>query len=100
MNFLPALEILRSYRRVIVQQRLAEHRVGLVNDAVVERRQALRVLVIRTGAELQERFHRLQAVSLDGAMHRRQALLRPVVQQSAAVDQRDYDLRRLLQSRR
>lgn len=71
MNFLPALQILRSYRRVIVKQRLAEHRIGLVNDAVVERRQALRVLVIRTSTQLQQGLDRLQAVSLDGAMHRR-----------------------------
>lgn len=71
MNFLPALEILRSYRRVIVKQCFAEHRIGLVNDTVIERRQALRVLVIWTSAELQERFHRLQAVPLDGAVHRR-----------------------------
>lgn len=38
MNFLPALEILSSYRRVIVKQRLAEHRIGLIDDAVIERR--------------------------------------------------------------
>lgn len=53
MNFLPALEVLRSYCRVVVKQRLAEHRIGLVNNAIVKRRQAFRILVIRTGAQLQ-----------------------------------------------
>lgn len=71
MNFLPALQILRSYRRVIVKQRLAEHRVGLINNTVVKRRQALRVLVIRTSAQLQKGLHRLQTVPLNGTMHRR-----------------------------
>lgn len=70
MNFLPALEILRSYRRVIVKQRLAEHRIGLVDDAVIERRQTLGILVIRTGTQLQKCFHRLQTVPLNGAVHR------------------------------
>lgn len=53
MNFLPTLEVLRSYCRVVVKQRLAEHRIGLVNNAIVERRQALCILVIRTGAQFQ-----------------------------------------------
>lgn len=52
MNFLPALEILRSYCRVVVKQRLAEHRIGFVNDAIIERRQALRIFVVRAGAQL------------------------------------------------
>jgi len=71
MNFLPALEILSSYRRVIVKQRLAEHRIGLVNDAIIERRQALSILVIRTSTQLQKRLYRLQTIPFNGAVHRR-----------------------------
>lgn len=100
MNFLPALEILSSYRRMIVKQRLAEHRIGLVNDAVIERRQALGILVIRTSTQLQKRLHRLQTVPFNGAVHRRQAFLRSIVQESTTVHQRNDHLRRLLQGRR
>lgn len=71
MNFLPALEILRSYCRVVVKQRLAKHRIGLVNDAIVKRRQALRIFVVRAGAQFQQRFHCLQTVSFNGTVHRR-----------------------------
>lgn len=99
MHFLPALQILSAYRRVIVKQRFAEHWVGFVDDAVVERRQSLAVLVIGAGAKLQQRLHSLQTVSLDGAMHRRQTFLRSIIQQRSAVHQRYYHLRRFLQSR-
>ena len=99
MHFLPPLQILGADGRVVVEQRLAEHRVGLVYNAVVEGRQSFGVLVIGAGAELEQRLHRLQAVPLDGAVHRRQALLRSIVQQRAAVHQRYYHLRRLLQGR-
>ena len=85
MDLLPALQILSTDGRVIVQQGLAQHRICLVDDAVVEGRQALGVLVVRTGAELQEGFHRLEVVALDRSMHRRQALLRPVVEEGAAI---------------
>lgn len=97
MHFLPSLQILGAYGRVVVEQRFAQHRVGFVDDAVVERRQPLRVLVIGAGAQLEQRLHCFQAVPLDGPVHRGQALLRPIIQQRATVHQSYYHLRGLLQ---
>lgn len=97
MHFLPSLQILGAYRRVVVEQRFAQHRIGFVDDAVVERRQALRVLVIGARAELEQRLHSFQTVPLHGAMHRRQTLLRSIIQQRATVHQRYYHLRGFLQ---
>lgn len=99
MHFLPSLQILGAYRRVVVEQRFAQHRIGFVDDAVVERRQTLRVLVIGACAELEQRLHSFQTVPLHGAMHRRQTLLRSIIQQRATVHQRYYHLRGFLQRR-
>lgn len=99
VHFLPPLQILGADRRVVMKQRFAEHRVGLVYDAVIERRQSFGVLVIGAGAKLEQCLHCLQAVSFDSAVHCRQTLFRSIIQQRAAVHQRYYDLRRLFQGR-
>ena len=99
MNFLPALEILSSYRRMIVKQRLAEHRIGLVNDTIIERRQALGILVIWTSTQFQKRLYRLQTVPFNSTVHRCQALFRSIVQESTAIDQCNYNLGRFFQGR-
>lgn len=55
MDLLPSLEILRSDGRVIVQQTLANLRVGLLDDAQIERRQSAGVFVVWRCAKLQQR---------------------------------------------
>jgi hypothetical protein len=54
VDLLPALQILGPDCGVIMEQHFAEHDVGRVHDAQVERRQPLRVLVVRAGAKLQQ----------------------------------------------
>lgn len=90
MNFLPTLQVLRPNARVVMKKSLAEHGVGLVDDAVVQRSQTLRVLVIWTSPEFQQRLDRFQTVLFHRAMHRRQTLLRSIVQERSAIHKGNY----------
>lgn len=53
MHLLPALRVLNAERAVIVQQTLADLRIGLLRHRQVERRQAAGVLVVGRGAKLE-----------------------------------------------
>ena len=52
VNLLPALEVLSTNGRVVMEQHLAEDHVRGLHHAQVERGQALRVLVVGAGAKL------------------------------------------------
>lgn len=100
VDLLPPLRVLRPDDRVVVQQRLAQHGVDVGVHGQVERREALGVLVVGRGAQVQQRLHRLEVVLLDGAVHGRGAVARAVVEQRAAVHQRQQHARRASRRRR
>ena len=52
VDLCPALAVLRADRGVVVQQRLRDDGVGVVDDGVVERSQALGVLVVGRGTQV------------------------------------------------
>lgn len=57
VNLLPAILVHAAHLSVIMQQELAAVRVAPHHRAVIQRSQATTVLVIRRGAQVQQRLH-------------------------------------------
>lgn len=54
VHLLPALRVLDAQRSMVMQQTLADLRIGLLGHGQIERRQATGVLVVGRGAQLQK----------------------------------------------
>lgn len=88
VHFLPALGVRHAVDRVVVEQRLAQHRRRSRRHGDPQRRESPGVAEVGRGAEVEQRAQRFQVVLLGGAVQRRRAALGAVIEKRPAVDQR------------
>ena len=69
MNLLPSLQVLGSYKCVVMEQHLGENDVGGVRNREVERRQTLGIFVVWAGTQVEQSAYGLSVVFDDSPVH-------------------------------